>query len=148
MVAHEKERRRRKRVDVALPIKIEYNKGQLLERTINISTLGTYIEADREIPIGTALDIDLEIPKPGVKATDKAHVLCSGVAFRCQLTSNLNSRNRFGIGIFFRSFYEGGEEELSQYIDYVISEEKKKGKIFMQKRQQKRTKSKEKKKRR
>ncbi|MBN3038010.1 MAG: PilZ domain-containing protein [Candidatus Omnitrophica bacterium] len=136
MVPREKERRRRKRVDVALPIKIEYNRERLAEATVNISTLGTYFESDNEIPIGTALDMVLEIPKPKMQTAEPVHICCSGVVFRCQLTGNRDSKSRFGIGVFFRSFEEGGEESLSQYLDHVISEEKIKGKIFMQKRQE------------
>ena len=132
------ERRRRKRIDVALPIKIEYNKERLSAETKNISDLGTYIEIDKKIPIGTTLDIRLEIPKKKLKrGGEKKLVNCKGVAFRCHPALSPESKKRYGIGIFFRSFLKSGEKDLSNYIDYILLEEKRKGKIYMRKRKRK-----------
>ena len=62
-MARIKERRRRRRIDVALATKIEYNKKKIKTQTKNISLLGTYLQNDKEIPIGTALDIAIKIAK-------------------------------------------------------------------------------------
>lgn len=138
-----RERRRRRRVDVALAIKIEYNTEKILTRTKNISVLGTYLEIDKEIPIGTALDIKVEIPKTGHKKTAK-EIGCAGVVFRSHPVVSLEGISQYGMGIFFRSFSGSGEEVLSKYIDYVIEEEKKKGKVYTRKRKKKQKRSKRK----
>lgn len=137
-MARKNERRRRQRIDVVLPIKIEYNKVKISAETKNISVLGAYLETAKEIPIGTSLDIRIEVPKAApVKADKKKRVSCKGVAFRCQPTGPQEPKNQYGIGIFFRSFLRSGEKELSKYIDYFLLQEKKIGKIYMRKRKRK-----------
>lgn len=137
-MASPKERRKRRRIDVALPIRIEYNKEKISAETENISVLGTYIQTGKEIPIGTTLGIEIEIAKAGkVK-----QISCAGVAFRCRPSGSSEPKKQYGTGIFFRSFLENGEKELSAYIDYILSEEKKIGKIYMRKIRQKQLKQK------
>lgn len=134
MSALNKERRRRKRVDVALPLKIEYNKEWLPATIKNISILGAYVQAGKELPIGAELKVDLEIPSAAGVPTTMAHVSCTAVVFRCQFTGSGGEQGCFGTGIFFRSFHKGGEEQLSRYIDRILLEEKIKGLKFMEKR--------------
>lgn len=143
MTARIKERRRRQRVDVVLPIKIKYNRKEILTKTKNISILGTYLETGKEIPIGATLDISLSIPRTGlIKIDKKSQINCTGVAFRCQSTGALEPKKQYGIGIFFRSFSEGDEKNLSKYIDYILVQEKRKGKILVHRRQRKQPKRK------
>ncbi|MBL7092125.1 MAG: PilZ domain-containing protein [Candidatus Omnitrophica bacterium] len=140
-----RERRRRQRVDIALPIRIKYSREEILGRTKNISVLGTYLEADKEIPIGTTLDIKIRIPETGQRQAGKSReIRCAGIAFRCQPGASSEPENQYGIGIFFRSFSERGEKNLSKYIDYTLSEEKKMGKIYMRKRKKEQRQSKRK----
>lgn len=140
-----RERRRRQRVDTALPIRIKYSREKILGRTKNVSVLGTYLEADKEIPIGTTLDIKIRIPETGQRQAGKGReIRCAGIAFRCQPSGSLEPENQYGIGIFFRSFSERGEKDLSKYIDYTLSEEKRMGKIYMRKRKRKQRQSKRK----
>ncbi|TRZ48967.1 MAG: hypothetical protein D4S01_09425, partial [Dehalococcoidia bacterium] len=120
---------------VALPIKIEYNKQRLLAETKNISVLGTCLETDKEIPIGAALDIEIEIPKLSLRETgEKRWISCKGAAFRCQPIVSEKSKGRYGIGIFFRSFAGGEEKAIAKYIEYFLQQESEKGKIYMRKR--------------
>ncbi len=142
-MASARERRRRKRVDVTLLITVEYGKEKILARTKNISVLGTYIESNKEIPIGTPLDIGINIPKGGLVKLDKGkQTNCSGIAFRCQPTHSLEPTKQYGIGIFFRSFLKTGEKDLSNYINYVLLQEKERGKIFMRRRKERLSKQK------
>ena len=137
-MAGKTERRRRQRIDVALPIKIEYNKQRLLAETKNISVLGTYLETDKEIPIGIALDIEIEIPNLNLRETgERKQISCKGAAFRCQPIVSEESKNRYGIGIFFRSFARGEEKAISKCIEYFLQQESEKGKIYTHKRKQK-----------
>ncbi len=140
-----RERRRRQRVDTALPIRIKYSREEILGQTKNISVLGTYLEADKEIPIGTTLDIKIRISETGQRQAGKSReIRCVGIAFRSQSSGSLEPKNQYGIGIFFRSFLINGEKDLSKYIDYTLSEEKKMGKIYMRKRKRKQRQSKRK----
>lgn len=137
-MARIREKRRRKRVDVELPIEIEYDKEKISARTKNISELGTYIETDKEIPAGTTLDIGINIPKTGFVKLDKVkQINCSGITFRCQPIDSLESKKQYGTGIFFRSFLRSGEKDLSICIDYILLQEKKRGKLFMRRKKQK-----------
>lgn len=132
-----KERRRRQRIDVALPIEIVYNKEKIFARTKNISVLGTYLWAEKEVPRDVILDIRIKVPEKGPGQTRKIRKIgCVGVAFRCQATAATEPDKRYGIGIFFRSFLKEGEKDLADYIDYILLQEKKTGKIFMRKRKQ------------
>ena len=139
-MARVKERRRRQRIDVALVTKIEYNKKKIKTQTKNISLLGIYLQNDKEIPIATALDIAIKIPK--TKKNKSRQIHCKGVVFRCRPIASFKPKSQYGIGIFFRSFLEKAEKELSGYIDYVLLQEKRKGEIYMRKREKKRAKQK------
>ncbi len=139
-MARIKERRRRQRIDVALAAKIEYNGKKIKTKTKNISLLGTYLQNDKEIPIGTALDIAIKIPE--TKKNKSRQINCKGVVFRSQPIASFEPKSQYGIGIFFRSFLEKAERELSGYIENVLLQEKRKGEIYMRKREKKRAKQK------
>ncbi len=138
-----KERRRRKRVDVALAIKIEYNNKKVFAKTKNISVLGTFIETDKKIPTGVSLNIGIRIPQTGFKKSGASRQInCAGVAFRRQPVFPEEIKKQYGIGIFFRSFFAEGEKKLSKYIDYILLQEQELGKIYIRKRKQRRLKRK------
>lgn len=133
-----RERRRRQRIVVALPIKIEYNGVELSATTINISMLGTYLNALEEIPTGGDLLIRIKVPKVENRRIVKTQeIKCLGTAFRCQSLSSPKSEKQYGVAIFFRSFLEEGEEALLNYINYILWKEKEKGKIYIRKRKRK-----------
>jgi len=130
-MALKKERRRRQRIDIGLPIEICYNNNRISAETANISILGTYLQSNKEIPIGTALTVTLKIPGlRKAKPANSRQIGCTGVVFRCQDTIPSGT---CGIGIFFRAFSKGSEKILSGYIDRILSQEKKKGEIFIHK---------------
>lgn len=135
------ERRSRKRVDVALPIKMTYNNGeQIICLTKNLSILGTYIEVNKKVPIGTAFEIEIDASVTEASSQSKL-IKCRGVSFRCQ-SIVVDKRSMYGIGVFFRSFSEGGENNLSEYIDYFQLEEERKGKMYIEKMKEKQIKRK------
>lgn len=137
-MARAKEKRRRKRIDVALALTIEYNEEKIQAATKNISLLGTFIEINREIPAGTKLNIRIKLPPkdPG-KSGRSREVRSEGVVFRSGPLISLQGERLYGTGIFFRSFWRGSERTLADYIDYVLLREKKTGKIFMRRRKEK-----------
>lgn len=134
-MARIKERRRRRRIEVALPITIKYDNKEMSSHTKNISILGAYLEAEHQIPTGAVLNIKIRIPGTAKAKTEKAReIKCLGIAFRSQAVGIFESKKCYGIAIFFRSFSEGGEQKLSKYIDYILLKEKKISKIYIRKR--------------
>lgn len=128
-MARAKEKRRRKRIDVALALTIEYNEEKIRAATKNLSLLGVYIEINRRLPTGAKLNIKLTIRNKQIS--------CEGVAFRSSPVISLQDNQLYGTGIFFRSFSRGSERTLADYIDYVLLREKKAGKVFMLRRKEK-----------
>ncbi|MCQ9208700.1 MAG: PilZ domain-containing protein [Omnitrophica bacterium] len=135
MATRAKERRRRRRIDVAIPIEIAYNKEKVAAQTKNVSILGTYIEIDKEIPTGTSLEIKIKIPATTNADIKNRQINCQGFAFRSHHLGL--TKSQYGTGIFFRAFLKNGEGDLSRYIDYVLKQEKKMGKIYTHKRRRK-----------
>lgn len=129
------ERRKERRIKVNLPIKIVYpalsaterscrvgkggiyrNGFAVVGRTENLSRIGTYVEIDRNIPVGTDIDMTLESPKGVISG--------KGNIFRCNLVREVGSRKYYGIGIFFTDFLkETDRDKLSEYIDSLIADE-------------------------
>ena len=119
------EKRKERRIRANLPIKMLYNNNiEVISRTENISLLGTYVEIDREIPVGTGLKVILYIPKYTPDLSLNAEVNCKGNVFRCNLARELGSKQYYGIGIFFMSFLNKiDRDKLSKYIDFLILNE-------------------------
>lgn len=133
-----KERRRRPRIDVVLPIQIRYNEKEIFTVSKNISVLGTYIENSEEIPSGAVLTIQIELPVKDVPAGGAGQINCSGSVFRCQPLLSEAPGKKYGIGLFFRSFAQAGEKTLAGYIEKKVLLEQKAGKIYMRRRQKQR----------
>lgn len=130
-----REKRRRPRIDVALPLQIRYNNEKITAVSKNISVLGTYIEISEELPAGAALTIQAALPVKDAPAAG-AGITCDGIVFRCQPLLSEEPGKKYGIGVFFRSFARGGEKTLSDYIDKMVVLEQKAGKIYMRQREQ------------
>lgn len=133
-ILQKKERRRCLRIDVALPIQIRYNTKEIVTATKNISVLGTYVEISEELPAGAGLTIQLKLSEKNLSADRESQISCSGVVFRCQPILSEEPGNKYGVGVFFRSFSQTGEKTLADYIERVILLEQKAGKIYMRKR--------------
>lgn len=121
------EKRKERRIKVNLPIRIVYRKNiQVSGHTENISRLGAYVEIDKKIPVGTGVDITLEIPAYIKNLSLSEEVKCLGNIFRCDLVRAIESKKYYGIGIFFTNFLqEADKERLSHYIGFLISREDK-----------------------
>jgi len=134
-MAPKKEKRRHRRVTVGLPIKLEYNDQIIESRTKNISSLGACLEIAQPMAIGIALAIEIRLPN---KPSAKPKVInCSGAVSRCQPKNNSSSEKVYETGVFFRSFFGKGENEISRFIEKILSEEEKAGKLILLKRQNK-----------
>lgn len=119
------EKRKEKRIRVNLPIKILCEDNLLvLGRTENLSRLGCYVIADKEIPAGKNIEISLEFPVYTQDLNLTGKLQCKGSVFRCGLLQETESQKYYGIGIFFTDFTGlTDREKLSKYIDYLLCEE-------------------------
>jgi hypothetical protein len=113
------EKRGEKRIKIDLPIRISYRDNQEVSgKTENISRLGTYCEIDKEIPVGTDINIALEIPIYSEDIASSGKLRCKGRIFRCNL---IRESDLYGIGIFFVIFPKRDDfDKLSRYIDFLI----------------------------
>lgn len=128
------ERRRERRIKVRLPITISPPHSPPVNAyTENISLLGTYLEIEREIPLGTKLDISIEVPPYSNNSSLTGSVRCAGDIFRCDLAREIESRKLYGHGIFFTGFSTAEDrDKLSKYVDFLIRKEQEEIKQAMQ----------------
>jgi hypothetical protein len=119
------ERRKEHRLRANLPIKIVSQNGvEIIGRTENISRLGTYVEIDKEIPVGERVDLTVEIPGYDQDISFSGQVECKGSVFRSGLSRQFQKNRIYGIGIFFTFFNDReAKEKLSRYIDFLSSKE-------------------------
>ena len=111
------------RVKAVLPIKLLPLEARVVSKTKNISLLGVSLELNEEIAPGSKMEVILELPsyKKGAGATEQIN--CEGVIVRCRALESAGPERHYDVGIFFRSFFKDGERRLSDYINYLISEE-------------------------
>ena len=123
------ETRRGRRIGVALPAQLVCGEVQLSTHTENVSLLGAYVQVDKEIPVGTAAQVTLELPSG--RDAKGGSVQCSGVVVRCE---NLRP-GLFGLGIFFKEFFGDGEARLDTLIDEYLRKETEEAKRYFEERE-------------
>lgn len=121
------EKRKERRIKVNLPIRITHQDNlEVVGKTENISRLGSYVELDKEVPVGSDIDVTLEIPQYCPDLSLTGTVQCRGNIFRCNVTKETESQKYYGIGIFFTDFLKSSDrDKLSKYIDFLILNEDK-----------------------
>jgi hypothetical protein len=119
------EKRKERRIKVNLPVRIIYRNSPQIKGTIgNISRLGAYVELDRDIPVGSDIDIIFEIPIYIKDLSLTEEVRCEGKIFRSNLVKEFRSKKYYGMGIFFTNFTKQlDRDKLSKYIDFLILKE-------------------------
>jgi hypothetical protein len=133
------EKRKEHRLRANVPIKVKLNAGQeFIGRTQNISRLGTYVEADKEVRSGIIVSVTLELPGDTEKFSSIEEVKCFGTVFRCNLLRETAGQKIYGIGIFFTEFANSSDrEKLSGYVDYLIQKEEQDVKEGVRRRREK-----------
>ncbi len=120
------EKRKERRIKIALPIKVIYQGNESSGFTANISRLGTYAEIEKELPIGVDVGVALEIPAYLKDAPVGGKIRCEGNIFRTHFIQEVKNKKYYGLGIFFTSFNEEADRQrLSRYIDYLSTQEEK-----------------------
>ncbi len=119
------ERRREKRINARLPIRISYpDSPPIYIQTEDISRKGIYAEIERQIPLGVRLDIAIEIPTYTNELSLIGGVRCRGDVFRCNLIREVESKRFYGLGVLFTDFSdEKDKNKLLKYIDFLILKE-------------------------
>lgn len=121
MAYRARERRRQYRVKVRLPLIIKLSSGDILTYTTNISILGAYVESSKRLkPSTQKREFILEL-------TPFRHVRCSGVILRCEpkVRTTLVKKTYYHLNIFFSNFFDNGEKKLANYLQDVLSRQKK-----------------------
>lgn len=112
------ERRRKKRVKVQLPMRLNFSNAEGLASTKNISLLGACLNMNKEILPGTRVALSLDIPGCEVRA--------EGAIVRCDPEKVAEGKpGGYELGVFFSNFLPPGEEKLSDYLEYMAKEEEK-----------------------
>jgi len=109
------ESRRGRRVGVALPALLAYGNDQLATRTENVSLLGSYVHVEREIPIGTAVNVTLDLPP----TSGGGSAQCQGIVVRCESIGPA----LYGLGLFFNQFLGESEAKLDHLIDELLKKQ-------------------------
>ncbi len=128
-MASQDESRRGRRVRIVLPVLLQVGSDQVSSRTDNISLLGTFIQAEKEVPAGTTVHVTLHLP-PGETGED-GKVECQGVVVRCQGVGP----GRFGWGVFFNQFLNDGEARLTRIIDDLLKKQDEEAKRYFEERE-------------
>jgi len=133
------EQRKEHRIKVAVTVKILYQGAEFSGLTGNISRLGAYIETEKNLPLGSEVDLILKVPAYADNASGGSEVRCKGGIFRSNLVREENGIKYYGLGVFFGSFkQEADRQRLSNYVAYLISREAKEIKQGAQEWRQKR----------
>ena len=121
------EKRKERRIKVALPIKITHGDNlTVIGKTENISRLGAYLETDKELSVGIDVDISLEIPGYTKNLSLTGKIGCKGNIFRCNLVRESGPKEYYGTGVFFTDFLSSADrDKLSKYIDFLTLKEDK-----------------------
>jgi len=125
-MARMQEKRKERRLRVAIPIKLVYRGQEIAAHTGNISRLGAYVELDREVPVGSELSVRLELPAYTKNASLTGEVSCTASVFRSHFLRQEGALRWHGIGIFFTDFAQPQDHErLSRYVEHLIALEEK-----------------------
>ena len=116
------ESRRGRRVRVTLPARLLCGDQELSCQTENVSLLGTYVQVEKEVPIGIPTSVTLTLTGGSVQ--------CKGVIVRCESLQP----GIYGLGVFFNQFLDDGEEKLGGLIDELLRKQNEEAERYFQER--------------
>jgi len=125
------EGRRGRRVRVNLPVILVAGNEQLATRTENVSLLGTFVQSEKELPVGTPVKVALDLP-PG-ENREGGGVQCQGIVVR---TETLRP-GLYGLALFFNQFLGDGEERLGRLIEELLEKQNEEAKRYFEERERK-----------
>jgi len=98
------ERRRERRVAVAIPVEVRDQHGFTLQSTRDISTGGVFF--DRAIPYGVGVEVELSFTLPG----DTRTIRCRGEVV------NVPDAKSFGMGVRFLDLAPIDKQALAKFV--------------------------------
>ena len=110
------ERRKDKRLDRVLPLKLSDPEFDVLTETRNISASGAYCLVDKALPLMTKLSIVILITNTKSKTKEVKKICCQGVVVRQQTVVENNKECHY-VGIFFSDITDKDRRCLVNYIN-------------------------------
>lgn len=123
------ESRRGRRIGIALPALLVCGNEQLTTQTENVSLLGTYVQVNREVPVGTPVRVTLDLSSQ--PAGGGGNVECEGVVVRCENTQP----GFYGLGLFFKQILGDGETRLGALIDELLRRQNEEAERYFKERE-------------
>jgi hypothetical protein len=113
------DRRKNRRLESNIPIKISQDGGDFVTETRNISRSGAYCRANQYIAPMTKLKVHLllSIPRNGKPLTKK--ISCEGVVVRSDPADDKGCH----IAIFFNDIKQRDAESITDYVNKYLKDE-------------------------
>ncbi len=109
------ERRRFRRADRNIAIKLRDQEADFVTETKNISCIGAYCSIDTYLPILTKLKITLLLPKCRNSKKPK-HITCEGTIVRVEHSGSPIENNKYNIAIYFNEISKGDMKLIDEYV--------------------------------
>jgi hypothetical protein len=110
------ERRRAQRIEASLAITVSDRPGEVMGRTLDISTNGVYFQTPHFIEPLTKVKLMLMIPVHEGSDDEGQPVICDGVVVRVEPENYDPSVSQYHIAVFFTFVSESSKDILESYI--------------------------------
>jgi len=107
------DRRKYRRIDTCLPLKLYCDDADFITDTINISSGGAYCRVNRYIPLMTKLRIMMFVPT-GRKKSYK--IECEGIVVRTEPENPSDNVKDYNVAIFFSRMKKIDRVRVTDYI--------------------------------
>ncbi len=112
------EKRRHKRINSRLPLKLREGDFDLITETKNVSCSGAYCEVNRYLPPLTKVEITLVFPT-GQGETET--ISCEGIVVRTDHMPYSNGTNHYCVAIYFSNINKADMSKLNHFVESQAS---------------------------
>ena len=112
------ERRRHKRIDSRLPLKLKEGDYDLITETKNVSCSGAYCEVNRYLPPLTKINVTLVFPRA---KGETETITCQGIVVRTDHMPYSNGTNYYCVAIYFSDINKADMSKLSAFVEAQAS---------------------------
>ncbi|MFA5060472.1 MAG: PilZ domain-containing protein [Candidatus Omnitrophota bacterium] len=118
MINHSQERRKHRRLDNNIALKISGSDADIVTETRNLSCSGAYCKVDKSLELMAKLKIHLLLPFKKNKKTTTKRVSCQGVVVRV----DPQPQSDFCYAaIYFNDISEKDRKHIEDYIESVLA---------------------------
>ncbi len=114
------ERRRNRRIDRNIPVKMSCEDFDIVTETQNLSSSGVYCRINKYIEPMTKLKVFLLLPFKKNNRSVTKKVACQGVIVR---TEAVPGQTHFQTAVFFNEIHKRDAECISEFVDAVVDNE-------------------------